>query len=49
MSSLRKGNVQAVNFFMFVDILTCVTGIMILFTLLLSTQALGCGQNKVES
>ena len=38
MSSLRKGNVQAVNFFMFVDILTCVTGIMILFTLLLSTQ-----------
>lgn len=38
MSSLRKGNEQAVNFFMFVDILTCVTGIMILITLLLSTQ-----------
>jgi hypothetical protein len=38
MSSLRKGNVQAVNFFMFVDILTCVTGIIILIALLLSTQ-----------
>jgi len=38
MASLRKGNEQAVNFFMFVDILTCVTGIMILITLLLSTQ-----------
>ena len=38
-SSLRQSSTTAVNFFFLVDIFTCVLGILILVTLMLTTQA----------
>src|SRR5437867_2927203 len=48
-SSLRQTSTQAVNFFFLVDIFTCVLGILILITLMLTTQANTSAENRTGS